>query len=435
MEKSFNNRISLFIFAAIVLLNVSIANAQKDNPDEYINAYQTGNYSRALEIINKKLDEFYLTRVDDKRIPTGFISLKDASKEVDLKMLFRKRKAEHFFMEENKDISTLHLFAARAYFKSNNLDYSLNHYIQSLRYKKIELKKDDVVYFEISQVFKKGNFFNAYINAIETAISLNPNNYSYSLELGTALYKTSMKKKSIHHLERYVSMTNEEVTPELFLMLGNLYEDTAKYLETEKYYIKYLEKKPDDGYIHFALGHIAFLKTGNYSLATTSLDLARKLLPGKEIFRISKIYEYKADIALQELEFKDAVDFYTETIKYQDKIKLEMKNKKAEIDELSLRIRNIKSSLLREENFERFEEYENLLDVKGKRDFEFRQIENEYSKLNAGKVRWNIAFSLERMEKLIEAIPFYRDSIEYNYNANDARKKIINLELKIKRGY
>ncbi|HNW30975.1 MAG TPA: tetratricopeptide repeat protein, partial [Spirochaetota bacterium] len=368
-------------------------------------------------------------------IPTGFITMKDVSKDVDLKMLFRNRKAEPFLIEDKPDISILHLYAARNYFKLTNYDYSLNHYIQCLRFKKVEEKKDDIIYYEIAQVFKKGNYINAYVNFLETASSLNMDNYSYSLELGRALYRTEMKKRAIYHLERYLSGTDEPFSSELYLMLGNLYEDIGKYLETEKYYIKYLEKKPDDGNIHFALGHIAFLRTGNYPLALTSLERALALLPEKEIFKKSKTYEYKADIALQELEFENAVRFYTETIKYQKRIDDEIKGKKIEISGLNEKIRNLKSNLLKVENFEQYEEYENLMDEKGKKEAELRQIENEYNKLNAGKVRWNIAYSLERLEKLNEAIAYYRDAISFDFNSNQARKKIINLELKIKRGY
>jgi tetratricopeptide (TPR) repeat protein len=425
------------VFLAIVFFFTfsSYSYSQKAGPGEYINLYNSGSYTEALESINKKLEDFYLTRVENKRIPTGFITMKDASKEVDLKMLFRNRKAEHFFIEDNPDVSSLHLYAARCYFKLSNYDYSLNHYVQTLRYKKVEEKKDDVIYYEIAQVFKKGNYFVAYVNTLETASSLNPDNYAYSLELGRALYRTGMKKRAIYHLERYINGTEETVSPELYLMLGNLYEDIAKYLETEKYYIKYLGKKPDDGNIQFALGYIAYMRTGNYSLAVQSLDKALKLLPENEIFKLSKTYEYKADISLQELEFENAIRFYSETIKYQDKIAGDIKNKKSEIADLSLKIRNLKSSLLRAESFEQYEEYENLMDKKGKKEIELRQIENEYNKLNAGKVRWNIAYSLERIEKLNDAIKYYRDAIAFDYNPNLARKKIINLELKIKRGY
>ncbi|OHD65176.1 MAG: hypothetical protein A2176_02770 [Spirochaetes bacterium RBG_13_51_14] len=420
--------------AVIVSFPIAVY-SQEQESEEYLNLYNSGSYTKCLEVINKKLDDFYSTRVEHKRVPARFITMREASKEDDLKMMFRNRKAEHFLIEDNPRVSALHWYAARCYFKMSKDDHSLNHYIQALRYKKVEEKKDDLIYYEISQVFKRGGHFNAFINTLETASSLNPGNYSYSLELGRALYRTGMKKRAMYHLQRYINGTDEPMSPELYLMLGNLYEDIAKYLETEKYYIQYLEKKPDDGYIQFALGYIAYLRTGNYPLAIKSLDKALKLLPEKEIFRISKTYEYKADIALQELDFESAVRFYSETIKYQNAIAEEIKKKESEITDMKSKILGLKSALIREENFEQYEEYENLMDKKGKRETELLQFQNEYNKLNAGKVRWNIAYSLERMEKLHDAIKYYRDAISFDYNANQARKKIINLELKIKRGY
>jgi len=429
-------KLAIALVAAVLYSFLTIpALSQISDSEDFISNYSSGNYTKSLEIINKKLNDFYQTRVDDKRIPTGFITMKNVLKDVDLKMLFRNRKVEPFFIEDNPEISSLHLYAGRNYYKLTKYDYSLNHYIQCLRFKKVEEKKDDAIYYEISQIFKKGNHFNAYINYLEAASSLNMDNYDYSLELGRALYRTGMKKRAIYHLERYLSGTDKPQSPELYLMLGNLYEDIAKYLETEKYYIKYLEIKPDDGHIQFALGHIAYLRTGNYSLALESLNKALRLLPKNEIFKISKTYEYKADISLQELAFDDAIRFYSETISYQEKIAGEVKSKKNEIAELSLKIRNLKSNLLQNENFEQYEEYENLMDLRGKKETELRQIENEYTKLNAGKVRWNIAYALERMEKLNEAITYYRNAITFDYNSNQARKKINNLELKIKRGY
>ena len=161
-------------------------------PDEYKSLYDSGNCPKALEAINKKLEDFYTARVDNKRVPIRFITMKEAAKRADLKELFRNRKAESFFIEENPEISSLHVYAARCYFKLSNLDYSLNHYVQALRFKKVE-KKDDVIYYEMAQVYKKGKFFNAYVNNLETASSLNRDNYSYSLELGKALARTDQK--------------------------------------------------------------------------------------------------------------------------------------------------------------------------------------------------------------------------------------------------
>lgn len=428
--------ISISVSILIVYLLTAPAGAQNPDDANYLNLYNSGNYAKALETINKKLDDFYITRVDDKRIPTGFITVKQqAAKEINLKMIFRNRKAEHFFIEDNPEISKLHVYAARCYYKLSNYDNALNHYQQALRYKNIEENKDDIIYYEIAQVFKKANYFTAYINYLEAASSLNKQNVSYSRELGTALYRTAMKNLAIHHLEKYIRGTEDTISPDIYLMLGNLYEDTGKYLETEKYYIKYLEKNPNDGYKHFALGYIAYYRTGNYPLAISSLDKALKLLPQTEIFRLSKSFEYKADIALTDLEFKNAIQFYAETIKYQARISEDLKNKKDELAALNLKIRNLKSALLREDKFDQYREYELFMDAKGAKESEIRQIENEYTKLNAGKVRWNMAYSYERLGEYNDAIKYYRDVITYDYNANQARKKIINLELKIKRGY
>ncbi len=426
--------IALFVSSFLLLHSVSAA-TQKAVDAEYRALFESGSYGKAMEVIEKRLDAYYSTRVDNRRIPLGFITMKAASKKEDLKTLFRNRKAEGFFIEENPEISELHLFAGRCEFKLSRLDHSLNHYIQALRYKKVELKKDDIIHYEIAQVYKRGGYFNAYVNSLEKAGSLNPDNYSYSLELGKALYRTAMKKRAIHHLARYINGTDEAVAPELYLMLGNLQEDIGQFLETEKNYLKYLEKKPDDGRTQFALGHLAYQRTGNYTLAVQSLDKALRLLAEDEIYRRSKIYEYKADMVLSELDFENAARYYLETIRYQDKVAEDIKNRKSEIAGLSTTIRNLKASLLKEENFTKYNEYESLLDVRGKKEFQLKQAESEYNKLNAGKVRWNLAYVLERMDRLDEAVQYYRQTISFDYNPDQARKKIINLELKIKRGY
>lgn len=403
--------------------------------EEYVSLYKAGSYAKALEVIQKKLDAFYLTRVDDKRIPTGFITEREPSKEIDLTMIFRMRKAESFFIEDNPEVSSLHWYAGRCLFQQSNYLHSLNHYVQCLRFKHLAPKQDDVIFYEMALIYKKLNHVNGYLSALQEASSLNPDNYAYSHELGTFLYTSPHKKLAIHHLERYANGSDAPIPPSIYLMLGNLYEDIGRYLETEKYYLKYLEAKPDDGYIHFALAHTAIVHTGNLALAQRSLDRALQLLPESETFRRSKAFEYKADIALKNLEFEQAVRFYTATIDYQTRVRTEIEAKQNEITALNDTIRKMKSRLLQEENFDAYQEYETLLDHRGRKEAELRAIQNEYNKLNAGRIRWNIAYALERLERYADAIPYYREAIAFDYQANEARKKIINLELKIKRGY
>ena len=403
--------------------------------NDYSALYSDNKFKEALEIINAQLEEIYLGRIEAVKIPTEFISTKNQNHDIDLRLLFQKRKIKRFFIEDNKDISNLHLYAGKCYNKLGKYRDAINNYIQSLRYKNIEYEKDDSIFYDISQVFKKMNRFHAYINSLESAYILNQTNPSYSLEIGLALYNTSEKKRAIFHLEKYINGTNEEIDPLLYLKLGNLYEDIAQYLQTEKYYIEYLKKKPSDGYVHLALGALAYRHTGHYDSSIQSLNRALELIPEKDILQRSLAFELKGDIQFHHRDWDNAIKAYSETIKYQEDILIKIKNLKIEITRLDEDINRIKKAILKDKVFEQYEEYEYLIEQKGKKDLALYDIENQFKKLNAGKIRWNIADSYERKEKLDDAIRFYREAVEYNFKANIAREKIIKLKLKIKRGY
>ncbi len=422
----------IIITAVAIICSVLSGHAQES--EDYESLFAGGKCEEALKIINGKLDDIYITRVEDKRVPTGFITMKSAEK-VDLVQLFRERKAEGFFIEENPELSKLHLYGARCYFKLKRYDKALSNFTQSLRFKKLEPMKDDVYFYEMAQVFRETDKFTAYLNFLEMAYTMNPEKYDYSLELGNALYPTAEKKRAVYHLERYVKSAEQEIDPALLLKLGNLHEDTGRYLETEQYYRDYLEKKPEDGVIHFAIGYIAMNRTGNYPLAVRSFERSLELLPEKDIYRRAKAYEYKGDIALDELEYGRAIEFFQEAVKYQERVREKIEKKQAELSRLQDNINELKTSLLQVEDFDKYEEYESLLDEKGFMETEIRKIENEYLKMNAGKLRWNMAMSYEKTEKLEKAIEYYRQAIAFDYQANDARDKIVKLQLKIKRGF
>lgn len=418
--------ITIFILAAVII--------HPQEPD-FKSEFNSGNYQNSVKIIEKKLDDIYNKRSDKKKVPTGFITLRSTEKEENLIEVFRKRRAEHFFIEDNFEIFELHLFAARSYFQLLKYDYSLNHHIQAMRFKKVEPGKDDEIAYEIAQIYKKTGNLKAYTAMLETAYSLNSIKLKYSLELGAALYTTVEKKKSVYHLERYVTSTTDDYDPKILVMIANLNEDLGRYLETEKYYIEYLKKKSDDPYINFALGYTAFARTGNFILGEMCLKKALTLLPESDIFRRSKAHEIIADMAYKNLKIEDAVLNYLRTIEYQKKTGLNIEAKKNEITKLKQNINQKKSLLLREQNFDEFEEYEILRDEAGRKELELKEIEKEYSKLNAGKVRWNLAECYVRLEKSEEAIKYYRECISFNYKSNDSREMIIKLQLKIKRGY
>jgi tetratricopeptide (TPR) repeat protein len=425
------------LIAICIILAVNSVNSEEKKDDEgnYVDLFNKGNYKSSLEKINTILREKYSKRIKYRAVPTGFISTRDTGSRVDLKKIFRERKAEGFFIEENSEFHSLHLTAARIYDKQKKYLDSLNHYFQSLRFKKLEYKKDDVIFYSISQVFKKMKHFNAYINALETAYSLNIDNINYSLELGRELSKTSKRKRAIHYLKRYLTLEDSKVMPDIYLLLGNLNEDIGKYLETEKYYREYLKKKPDDPNINFALAYIAYRRTGDQTLAVKLFNKSITLLPEKDIYRRSKSFEYIADISLSNLDFNRAIQGYLQCIGYQNKVEEKVQRSKKRLEGINARINELKKSLLETRDFDDYNTYEFLLDDRGKIELELRRIKSNYNRLNPGKVRWNIAYAYEKSGDLNEAIKFYRNSIFYNYNPVKSRKKIEKLQLIIKRGY
>jgi len=406
--------------------------------EDYISLYQNNEYQKSYDLIISKLNVIYSKRVEDKRIPAGYIALSNVGEDVDLLTLFRNRKEKGFFIEDNSEISELHYFAGRCSVKLGKNKEGLNHYVQSLRFRKIEPARDDVLFYEICQVFKTYNepsYFKGYIDALEQAYELNPSKYQYSFELGYALSSTKDKKKAIFHLKRYVEDSGEEMKPEVYLKLGTLYESIGKYVETEKYYNEYLRLKPDDAEILFALGYISYSRTGNYVLAESSLQRALKILKDEDLYRRSKSYEYLGDMSYNNLKFEKALSFYYECINFQAKVLEKIAAKNDEKKAKSVNINELKSALINSKEFEKYEDYEILLDERNKLDKEIEALQLEFNKLQPGRVRWFIAVSNEKIEKFDEAIKYYREAVKYDYNSNNAREMIVKLQLKIKRGY
>jgi tetratricopeptide (TPR) repeat protein len=408
----------------------------KPESADYISIYNKGDYKDALKILSEKLASVYSARSTYQKIPDDFIFIKKEEDRKNINDLFRNRKAKRFFIEDNQELSNLHLYSARCHFKTGNGEASLNHYFESLRYNPLDYQKDDNVFYEISQVYKSMNLPEAYTRSLETAYSLNPTKFEYSLELGKTLSITKEKKNAIFHIRRYIESKGDEIPDNnLFLTLGNLYEDIGEYLETAKYYKKYLDKKNDDGYVNFALGYIAFRRTGDHKLALDCLEKSIKYLPEKELFRRSKAAEYQADIYMQDLDYEKAIQFYLETKKYHDKIQLDIQENNSKISKKNDEIRDAKSAMKTENLYERYDKYQKLNIEKGSLELANREMLYEFGKINAGKIRWNMALCYERIDKPDQAIHYYNEAVSLDYNSNEARDKVKKLQLKIKRGY
>lgn len=427
-----NNSIILSIIIFISVFTTLHVFPQSAN---YMKQYASGDYQGSLDTINRRLEEIYIENLHAIKIPNEFISTKDNRDEIDLRLLFKRHKAEGFFIEDKKDLSDLHLYAGRCYYKTSKYRDSVNNFIQSLRYKIIDPSKDHRVFYEIAQVFKKMKLFNSYMYSLEAANTMNPDNATYSLELGLELYNTKETKRAIHYLERYIASTDDTIAPDVNLKLAGLYDSTHQYLKAEQHYLEYLKKKPDDGSIQLALGMLSYRRTGHYELSMKSLNRSIELLSEKDITLISQAYETKGDIEYHNQNYDQAIKAYSRTIHYQDEIQNKIILLQKEINELSANINRMKKSLIKDKLYDQYEEYEYLQEQKGRKEATLSDLKTQFSRLHAGRIRWNIADTYEQLGKLEKAIEFYRQSISYNYKSNNARDKIQKLQLKIKRGY
>ncbi|MBN2041002.1 MAG: hypothetical protein JW864_13235 [Spirochaetes bacterium] len=436
MKKNISTAVfNIIIFLFIINQTHAQEPGKEDETGSYESLYNNNEYIRSLEAIRIKLQAVYDRKNDYLKIPDDLIFIEKRKDRKDLNDLFRRRKIDKYFIEENPELFKLHLFAARCYFKTDEYNASLNHFYNSLRYKELQEQQDAYIFYEISQVYKNSNMFNAYINTLETACSLNPFEYNYSLELGKSLSSTPQTKKAIFHLERYIESKGDDVNESLFFTVGNLYEDTGNFLETARYYQKYLGKKPDDGYVNYALGYIAYKKIGNHNLALQCLNKSLELLPENDFFRRSKASEYQGDIYLGDREFDLAKKYYNDTKIYHDKIMENIRYNNKKISDLEKKIQEIRSELKSKAVYERYNEYQSVKEEKANIELANRELRYSFSKLNSGYIRWTLAELFERTEEPEQAIKYYSEAITYNYNANNARERINKLKLKINRGY
>ncbi len=402
--------------------------------EEYMRLYREGEYRKALERLESRLAEEYSTRVEDKRVPSGFITMKNVEKDVDLKQLFRDRKVKSLFIEENREMARLHELTGRCHYELNDYDRALSHYYQALRFSKNIEQEDHGLYYAIALAFHKKNLIQGYRSFLEGAAQLNPENADYARELGVSYSRTRHPDRSVYYLERYFNLTDKP-DPELFLLAASLYESLARFLPAEEMYLRYLKVRETDGTMHFALGHLARTRTGHQKLAEQSLKKALELLPDTDLYRKSKSHEYLGDMAFRDLEYRASIEQYRQSLKIQEKAQKrldELLQKKREIEN---EINRLKSRLLSDPRFDEYEKYEYQLQERGRIEENIRSARNDLEKLNPGGTRWKLAETYQRLEDYSEAIRFYRQSIEYDYKPVRAREEIVKLQLKIERGY
>lgn len=451
MRLFINIRSFIFIF----LLGLITPAYNQTGDLSYSQLFDQGKYREAMNAINIRLTDIYSKRVSEKRVPSDFVSIEKTGDEADLIALFRNRKEKGFFIEDNPELADLHLYAGKCSIKLGKKRDSLNHYVQSLRFRRITSERDDEIYYQISQIFKSMNnemYFKGYVDSLEQAYSLNSMKYEYSHELGLALYPTSEKKKAIYHLERYLGLSGR-TDEDVLLKLGNLYESIGNYLNAEKYYNEYLRLKPDDVNVIFGVGYIACFRTGNYTLAEFMFEGVLQKASRDDTYRLAKSSEYLGDMSFSNLKYDKAIQYYnysTEFHRQAAQAVIAGEKEKAEIDgrvdELKMNIINNKDSLKYDEYKNLLDEYEGLLDEQGEKESQLQVLRYNLKLLCTGKVQWNIAMCYhkkgdradgmqQKKDNYSEAIRYYREAMREDYNTDESREIILKLQLKIKRGY
>jgi len=446
---------TLHFIIAVFIIIMSIEGYAQDVEAGYEAELKAGNYQKALDQIIGRLNEIYSSRVTERRIPSDYLSFNSPGSEIDLIALFRGRQESGFFVEDNPELAELHVNAGMCYRLFGKRKDALNHYIQSLRFRRLENRRDDVIFYQISQVFKgmdSNIYFKGYIDALEQAYSLNSTKFEYSYELGMALVPTPEKKKAVYHLERFLSLSGQS-DPEVLLTIAGLYESMGRYLESEKYYNEYLRLKPEDFNIMFATGYNAFYRTGNFTLAEFMFQGVLQKAPAGDHFKRAKSNEYLGDMAMSDVKYDRAIDYYKNVIVIHTELEKKISVSESEKKEIDSRLNEIKGVLLNEKDLMKYDEYKNLLDdyesllsEQGEKQSELDTIRFSLKQLGPGKVRWNMAQCYERKgdrsdgvtpkkENYSEAVKYYRESMKYEYNAGKARENIKKLQLKIKRGY
>ena len=457
--------LSIYLFLYYSIGFIAGFAAEEVNISELNKLIEEEKYSESLEQITNYLTEYYSQNPQKVVIPKEFASENYIDKldqlnkilhperigkakkshpeskfdELDrLNRPFEERKVSNFFLPENEQLAQTHKLAGMCNEGLRNYNTAINHFVQALRYSQPGKSTDYEIFYKIAQVYKKMDLFKAYCDFMESAINFNPDKTEYCLELGQALAVTSNIKEAVYYLEKYIDSAKDNVNPDIYSFTGRLCENIGKYLDAQKHYIQYLKEKPDDSEIMFALACLAFKKTGNFKLAFESFAKALSQLPEQDIYRRSKCFEYQGDMSIKELNYEDAISFYTQTISYQNQLQSRIGDDEKKSTELDDQIKALKLQIIAEQSLQSFEnlkKLDELNDTKGKSDIDLRDLKFQYSRLAPGKVRWNLAGAYESTEQLEESIKYLRECIFYDYNAYESREKILKIQLKIKRGY
>ena len=180
-------------------------------------------------------------------------------------------------------------------------------------------------------------------------------------------------------------------------------------------------------------------RTGNHERAEMAFSRSLELLPETDIFRRSRSYKYRGDIAFSDLKYEKAIKLYSQSLSYHEIIINKINDIKEQERLIQKELNELKFELLNDRNYTRFTQYENKVEKRGQikkqlKD-ESKDTEYQYRRLNSGEIRWKLAVLYEKTEQYDAALDYYRDAIKYNYQPHRAREKMKKIRLKIKDQY
>jgi tetratricopeptide (TPR) repeat protein len=356
------------------------------------------------------------------------------------KAIIRKREryqADIDLIEDNPDIFYLHLNLA--YCKLNLSKYleAIANFREARRYIIIlPDKKREYAFIDhqIAISYRKLNRVDAYHEAMERAIKSDPDNPQYLKDLGLS-YQFQQTEMSIFYLEKYLRLKPDQEKlnftdkrENIYLILGGLYEKKERYLDTLKYYQKYLREMPGDGNIHFAAAFLAHKKTGNSAIALQHYQKALENLKPDEYKIKFQIQNLVGEIFYAEGEYHKAIQSFYDSRPHYQKIEEEVLNIHQKIDSIKEKMNQVKLDILRKHSRKAqdiLERYSIELAGEKNREEKASQLREEYK---MAKIEWQIAQSFERLGDLEKSVIHYRRAMGKGYNQTTLNLHIQKLE-------
>lgn len=405
-------------------------------------------WSQCDKMITEKLADIYSLRVKSRVIPTDLIQTAiRKAEEKERKRLVRKApriKSDIQLIEENSDIFFLHLNLAFCKLNRKKFLEAIGNFREAKRFivvKESQKKEYAFIDYQVAISYKALEKEEGYLESMERALKADPENPLYLRGIGYS-YRFRDTDKSIYYLEKYLKIQeangavvkgNKKKNQNIYLILSSLYEEKNRFLDTLKYYKKYLKDNPRDGDIHFATGFIAHKKSGNSQLALEHYQQAIQYLGPEEYKKRFQVYNLAGEIFFKEREYQKALQNFQNAKPYYAKIENEITDIYAKINSIKENMNRVKLEILRKHTRraqDTLEKFNFTLASERKKGQRAEILKRQY---DFGKIEWQIARSFENMGNLEESIRYYQLAIKKGFRKTELLQRIKKIEQNLNR--